>query len=149
MNSKEKNDFLAISLNKLNPNKITRDIIFYFLLVNTIIALILLIIILNPSKSVRNFFLKFIKKSIFKIRLYYILFLIIAIYFYYYLYLKDCFEQIDVDTFKFYYERLNKFHRSYEIESKIWMVFIIIVCLLSIYRYAYLINKEERIKNNI
>ena len=149
MNSKEKNDFLAISLNKLNPNKITRDIIFYFLLVNTIIALILLIIILNPSKSVRNFFLKFIKKSIFKIRLYHILFLIIAIYFYYYLYLKDCFEQIDVDTFKFYYERLNKFHRSYEIESKIWMVFIIIVCLLSIYRYAYLINKEERIKNNI
>ena len=149
MNSKEKNDFLAISLNKLNPNKITRDIIFYFLLVNTIIALILLIIILNPSKSVRNFFLKFIKKSIFKIRLYHILFLIIAIYFYYYLYLKDCFEQIDVDTFKFFYERLNKFHRSYEIESKIWMVFIIIVCLLSIYRYAYLINKEERIKNNI
>ena len=149
MNSKEKNDFLAISLNKLNPNKITRDIIFYFLLVNTIIALILLIIILNPSKSVRNFFFKFIKKSIFKIRLYHILFLIIAIYFYYYLYLKDCFEQIDVDTFKFYYERLNKFHRSYEIESKIWMVFIIIVCLLSIYRYAYLINKEERIKNNI
>ena len=149
MNSKEKNDFLAISLNKLNPNKITRDIIFYFLLVNTIIALILLIIILNPSKSVRNFFLKFIKKSIFKIRLYHILFLIIAIYFYYYLYLKDCFEQIDVDTFKFYYERLNKFHRSYEIESKIWMVFIIIVCLLSIYRYAYLINKEKRIKNNI
>ena len=149
MNSKEKNDFLAISLNKLNPNKITRDIIFYFLLVNTIIALILLIIILNPSKSVRNFFLKFIKKSIFKIRLYHILFLIIAIYFYYYLYLKDCFEQIDVDTFKFYYERLNKFHRSYEIESKIWMVFIIIVCLLSIYRYAYLINMEERIKNNI
>ena len=149
MNSKEKNDFLAISLNKLNPNKITRDIIFYFLLVNTIIALILLIIILNPSKSVRNFFLKFIKKSIFKIRLYHILFLIIAVYFYYYLFLKDCFEQIDVDTFKFYYERLNKFHRSYEIESKIWMVFIIIVCLLSIYRYAYLINKEERIKNNI
>ena len=149
MNSKEKNDFSAISLNKLNPNKITRDIIFYFLLVNTIIALILLIIILNPSKSVRNFFFKFIKKSIFKIRLYHILFLIIAIYFYYYLYLKDCFEQIDVDTFKFYYERLNKFHRSYEIESKIWMVFIIIVCLLSIYRYAYLINKEERIKNNI
>jgi hypothetical protein len=149
MNSKEKNDFLAISLNKLNPNKITRDIIFYFLLVNTIIALILLIIILNPSKSVRNFFFKFIKKSIFKIRLYHILFLIIAIYFYYYLYLKDCFEQIDFDTFKFYYERLNKFHRSYEIESKIWMVFIIIVCLLSIYRYAYLINKEERIKNNI
>ena len=149
MNSKEKNDFLAISLNKLNPNKITRDIIFYFLLVNTIIALILLIIILNPSKSVRNFFLKFIKKSIFKIRLYHILFLIIAIYFYYYLFLKDCFEQIDVDTFKFYYERLNKFHRSYEIESKIWMVFIIIVCLLSIYRYVYLINKEERIKNNI
>ena len=149
MNSKEKIDFLAISLNKLNPNKITRDIIFYFLLVNTIIALILLIIILNPSKSVRNFFLKFIKKSIFKIRLYHILFLIIAIYFYYYLFLKDCFEQIDVDTFKFYYERLNKFHRSYEIESKIWMVFIIIVCLLSIYRYAYLINKEERIKNNI
>ena len=149
MNSKEKNDFLAISLNKLNPNKITRDIIFYFLLVNTIIALILLIIILNPSKSVRNFFFKFIKKSIFKIRLYHILFLIIAIHFYYYLYLKDCFEQIDVDTFKFYYERLNKFHRSYEIESKIWMVFIIIVCLLSIYRYAYLINKEERIKNNI
>ena len=149
MNSKEKNDFLAISLNKLNPNKITRDIIFYFLLVNTIIALILLIIILNPSKSVRNFFLKFIKKSIFKIRLYHILFLIIAIYFYYYFYLKDCFEQIDVDTFKFYYERLNKFHRSYEIESKIWMVFIIIVCLLSIYRYAYLINKEERIKNKI
>ena len=149
MNSKEKNDFLAISLNKLNPNKITRDIIFYFLLVNTIIALILLIIILNPSKSVRNFFFKFIKRSIFKIRLYHILFLIIAIYFYYYLYLKDCFEQIDVDTFKFYYERLNKFHRSYEIESKIWMVFIIIVCLLSIYRYAYLINKEERIKNNI
>ena len=146
-----KNDveFAPISLNILNSNKISRDITFYILLANTIFILVLLTLILNPSKTIRHYFLKFIHISIFRIKLYHILFLtIISIYSYLYLGLKDDFESIDTEQFNFSHERLLKFNRVYEIESKIWMVFIIIICLLSIYRNAFLINKEEQIMNN-
>ena len=146
-----KNDveFAPISLNILNSNKISRDISFYILLTNTIFVLILLTLILNPSKTIRHYFLKFIHISIFKIKLYHIFFLtIISLYSYLYLGLKDDFESIDTEQFNFSHERLLKFNRVYEIESKIWMVFIIIICLLSIYRNAFLINKEEQIMNN-
>ena len=119
------------------------------MIINTIFILISLTLILNPSNSIRHYFLKFIKISLFKIKLYHILNLIIGIYLYLYLNLKDAFDEIDTESFKFVHERLVKFNKIYEIESKIWMVFIIIVCLLSIYRHAYLINKEEQIINNI
>ena len=151
MNKNDVNDieFTPISLNILNSNKISRDITFYILLANTIFVLILLTLILNPSKTIRHYFLKFIHISIFKIKLYHIFFLtIISLYSYLYLGLKDDFESIDTEQFNFSHERLLKFNRVYEIESKIWMVFIIIICLLSIYRNAFLINKEEQIMNN-
>ena len=141
-------EFTPISLNKLNSNKITRDIMFYIILANLTIVLILITLILNPSKTIRNYFLKFIHISIFKIKLYHIFLLIIGFYSYLYFNLKDDFERIDTEKFQFVYERYVKFNRAYEIESKIWMIFIFICCLLSIYRYAFLINKEEQIMNN-
>ena len=144
------NEFSAISLNKLNPNKITRDLEFYLLLINTIIILFSLILILNPNTCIRKYFFKFIHASIFKIKLYHIfMLLIIGIYSYYYFYLKSVSDSIDVDTFDYFYQRLIKFNRLYEVESKIWFLFIIIICLISIYRHAYLVNKEERIQNGI
>ena len=148
MNTDDDNDFSSISLNKLKINKITRDPIFYILLINTIIAITSLIFILNQNNSLSRIFIKFSQISLLKIKIYHILLLIIiGIYSYYYFYLKILLEEIDIDNFKFISERLIKFNRAYEIESKIWFVFIIIICLLSIYRQAYLINKEERIKN--
>ena len=144
------NEFSAISLNKLNPNKITRDLEFYLLLINTIIILFSLILILNPNTCIRKYFFKFIHASIFKIKLYHIfMLLIIGIYSYYYFYLESLSDSIDVDTFDYFYQRLIKFNRLYEVESKIWFLFIIIICLLAIYRHAYLVNKEERIQNGI
>ena len=143
------NDFSSISLNALNRNKITRDKIFYLLLINTIIVLISLTLVLNPTRAMRNYFWKFIHISIFKIRLYHIMILIIGFYLYLYFALKDDLEQIDTENFEFVHERLIKFQNSYELESKIWMVFIIIICLLSIYRHFYLINKEEQLKTII
>ena len=144
------NEFSSISLNKLIDNKITRDTEFYLLLINTIIVLFSLILIFNPSTSIRKYFFRFIHSSISKIKLYHIfMIIIIGIYSYYYFYLKSLLEDIDVDTFKFFYERLIKFNKTYEFVSKIWLLFIIIICLISIYRHAYLINKEERIQNSI
>ena len=140
-------EFSAISLNILNSNKITRDLIFYILLVNTIFALISLTLILNPSNLIRHYFLKFVHISILNIKLYHTLILIIGFYSYLYLSLKDAFDEIDTDTFKFVSERFVKFNKVYEIESKVWLVFIIIICLLSIYRQAYLVNKEEKLNN--
>ena len=149
MNDKQNNmEFSAISLNILNSNKITRDALFYILLVNTIFSLISLTLILNPSNSIRYYFLKFVQTSIFNIKLYHILILIIGFYSYLYFNLKDAFDEIDTDTFQFVLERFVKFNKVYEIESKVWMVFIIIICHLSIYRQAYLINKEEQIIND-
>ena len=140
-------EFSAISLNILNPNKITRDLIFYILLVNTIFVLISLTLILNPSNLIRHYFLKFVHISILNIKLYHLLILIIGFYSYLYFSLKDAFDEIDTDTFQFVLERFVKFNKVYEIESKVWLVFIIIICLLSIYRQAYLINKEEKLNN--
>ena len=75
--------------------------------------------------------------------------LIIGIYSYIYFYFKSLLDDIDVETYRYIYQRFIKFNKSYEIESKVWFLFIIIICLLSIYRHAYLINKEERILNGI
>ena len=144
------NEFSAISVNRLNQNKVTRDAVFYILLINTIIVLFSLILILNPNTSIRKYFSKFIHASIFKIRLYHIfMILIIGIYSYIYFYFKSLLDDIDVETYRYIYQRFIKFNKSYEIESKVWFLFIIIICLLSIYRHAYLINKEERILNGI
>ena len=144
------NEFSAISVNRLNHNKITRDVVFYILLINTIIVLFSLILILNPNTSIRKYFSKFIHTSILKIKLYHLfMILIIGIYSYIYFYFKSLLDDIDVETYRYIYQRFIKFNKSYEIESKVWFLFIIIICLLSIYRHAYLINKEERILNGI
>ena len=144
------NEFSAISVNRLNQNKITRDVVFYILLINTIIVLFSLILILNPNTSIRKYFSKFIHTSILKIKLYHLfMILIIGIYSYIYFYFKSLLDDIDVETYRYIYQRFIKFNKSYEIESKVWFLFIIIICLLSIYRHAYLINKEERIFNGI
>ena len=144
------NEFSAISVNRLNQNKITRDAVFYILLINTIIVLFSLILILNPNTSIRKYFSKFIHTSILKIKLYHLfMILIIGIYSYIYFYFKSLLDDIDVETYRYIYQRFIKFNKSYEIESKVWFLFIIIICLLSIYRHAYLINKEERILNGI
>ena len=144
------NEFSAISVNRLNQNKITRDVVFYILLINTILVLFSLILILNPNTSIRKYFSKFIHTSILKIKLYHLfMILIIGIYSYIYFYFKSLLDDIDVETYRYIYQRFIKFNKSYEIESKVWFLFIIIICLLSIYRHAYLINKEERILNGI
>ena len=144
------NEFSAISVNRLNQNKVTRDAVFYILLINTIIVLFSLILILNPNTSIRKYFSKFIHTSILKIKLYHLfMILIIGIYSYIYFYFKSLLDDIDVETYRYIYQRFIKFNKSYEIESKVWFLFIIIICLLSIYRNAYLINKEERILNGI
>ena len=144
------NEFSAISVNRLNQNKVTRDAVFYILLINTIIVLFSLILILNPNTSIRKYFSKFIHTSILKIKLYHLfMILIIGIYSYIYVYFKSLLDDIDVETYRYIYQRFIKFNKSYEIESKVWFLFIIIICLLSIYRHAYLINKEERILNGI
>ena len=144
------NEFSAISVNRLNQNKVTRDAVFYILLINTIIVLFSLILILNPNNSIRKYFSKFIHTSILKIKLYHLfMILIIGIYSYIYFYFKSLLDDIDVETYRYIYQRFIKFNKSYEIESKVWFLFIIIICLLSIYRHAYLINKEERILNGI
>ena len=144
------NEFSAISVNRLNHNKITRDVVFYILLINTIIVLFSLILILNPNTSIRKYFSKFIHTSILKIKLYHLfMILIIGIYSYIYFYFKSLLDDIDVEIYRYIYQRFIKFNKSYEIESKVWFLFIIIICLLSIYRHAYLINKEERILNGI
>ena len=144
------NEFSAISVNRLNQNKVTRDAVFYILLINTIIVLFSLILILNPNTSIRKYFSKFIHTSILKIKLYHLfMILIIGIYSYIYFYFKSLLDDIDVETYRYIYQRFIKFNKSYEIESKVWFLFIIIICLLSIYRHAYLINKEERILNGI
>ena len=144
------NEFSAVSVNRLNQNKVTRDAVFYILLINTIIVLFSLILILNPNTSIRKYFSKFIHTSILKIKLYHLfMILIIGIYSYIYFYFKSLLDDIDVETYRYIYQRFIKFNKSYEIESKVWFLFIIIICLLSIYRHAYLINKEERILNGI
>ena len=144
------NEFSAISVNRLNQNKVTRDAVFYILLINTIIVLFSLILILNPNTSIRKYFSKFIHTSILKIKLYHLfMILIIGIYSYIYFYFKSLLDDIDVEIYRYIYQRFIKFNKSYEIESKVWFLFIIIICLLSIYRHAYLINKEERILNGI
>ena len=144
------NNFETISLNKLKSKDLVGNhLLFYLLIINTIIALLLLTIIINPYKSTKKYFLKLIQTSILKIKLYHISILIIGVYLYIYFYLKAVLDKIDLDKFDLVHNRLLKFQLAYELESEIWMVFIIIVCLISIYRYAYLINKEEQIKKQL
>jgi hypothetical protein len=48
-----------------------------------------------------------------------------------------------------YIERMKAFDQKWVIESEIWMTFLIIICILTIYRNANLFNKENQLKEKI
>lgn len=48
-----------------------------------------------------------------------------------------------------YIERMKAFDQKWVIESEIWMTFLIIICILTIYRNANLFNKKINLKKKL
>ena len=138
------NDFSAVSINNYKSDDLrTQSAFFKFLVLNTFIVLLLLITILYPFKFFKKIVVKFfcIKLPLVKLNIYHILLLLIGIYTFLYFCLKLKVEEFDYkdDT---YAQKMLKLNEKWVIESEIWMVFLIIISLLSIYRNANLFNRE-------
>ena len=147
-------EFTAINLKDFKLNKSERhDILFRLLVLNTFIVLVLLISILYPLNSYKKIIVKFfsIQLSISKIKLkiYHVLFLILGVYIYLYYCLKITVQQYLIKSNETYTQKLIRLDKKWVIESEIWMIFLIIICLLSIYKNAHLFNKEIKLNEKI
>ena len=144
-------DFSAISLNK---NKFRqKNLLFDFLVFNTFVMLFLLITILKPPKLYKKFIIKFFSFS-FKIKdviikIYHILFFIIGLYISLYFFLKKESYKIIPPASETYVQKMQRLDKKWVVESEIWMTFLIIICLISIYRNAHLFNKEIQAEEKI
>ena len=141
-------DFKTINLKDFNAQNLEKSsIIFSILIINTFIVLIILTTILYPPKSYKkivvNFFSSQISLNKFKLKIYHILFLIIGFYIFFYFFLKIFVEQqYNRKQDETYVQRMIRLDKKWVIESEIWRIFLIIICLISMYRNAHLFNKE-------
>ncbi len=151
------NDFSAVTLKNFEENNLGQKSLFFrFLVLNTSISLFLLFSVLYPIKIYKKLVVKFFNIHFFikstKIKIYHILFIIIVIYIYLYITLKLSLNQIIPDKNETYNQRMLRLNKKWVLESEIWMIFIIIISFISIYRNANLFNKEiqlnEKIKEN-
>ena len=147
-------EFTAINLKEFKLNNSERhDLLFRLLVLNTFIVLVLLISILYPLNSYKKIIVKFfsIQLSISKIKLkiYHVLFLILGVYIYLYYCLKITVQQYIIKSNETYTQKLIRLDKKWVIESEIWMIFLIIICLLSIYKNAHLFNKEIKLNEKI
>ena len=140
-----------------NKNKLNRlretNYLFSFLVFNTFVFLVLLMSILKPLEIYKKYVVKFFDISFtvknIKIKVYHILFFILGLYISLYIYLKMAVKNIVVPSNLTYIERMKAFDQKWVIESEIWMTFLIIICILTIYRNANLFNKENQLKEKI
>jgi len=150
----DEDDFTAVSLNKNKLNRLREtNYLFSFLVFNTFVFLVLLMSILKPLEIYKKYVVKlfdisFTVKNI-KIKVYHILFFILGLYISLYVYLKMAVAKIEIPTNLTYIERMKVFDQKWVIESEIWMTFLIIICILTIYRNANLFNKENQLKEKI
>jgi len=150
----DEEDFTAISLNKNKLNRLREtNYLFSFLVFNTFVFLLLLLSILKPLEIYKKYVVKFFDISFtvknIKIKVYHILFFILGLYVSLYVYLKVEVGKIIVPSNLTYIERMKAFDQKWVIESEIWMTFLIIICILTIYRNANLFNKENQLKEKI
>jgi hypothetical protein len=148
------NDFSAVSLKNFESYNLSeKNLFFQFLVINTSIVLFILLTALYPIKYFKKLIEKFFNIHFFikntQIKIYHILFLIIGIYIYLYMKLKLSLENIIPDKNETYHKRMKRLNKIKVLESEIWMVFIIIICFISIYRNANLFNKEIQINEKI
>ena len=148
------NDFTAVSLKDFKSNNLgNRNKFFKFLVINTFIALFLLYSTLYPINLYKKAVVKFFSCEIFikkiPINIYNILFLIIGFYISLYIVLKISVQQFIVNKNETYRQRMIRLNDKWVVECEIWLVFLIIICLISIYRNAQLFNKELELKEKI
>ena len=128
-----------------------KGILYYFLLNSAIVALVFLISVLKPhrlyKKLLSSFFNMTFKYNKVDWKVYNILLVIIGFYS-----LLFAFLQMTGETF---YEsdspmlRMEKLGRKWQNETNLWMVTLIIICLVSVYRNAQLFSQEVQIKKEI
>ncbi len=141
-----KDDFSAVNINNYESKEKSQNVFFKYLVLNTFVVLVLLITILYPPKLYKKFVVKFFSiqlslKNI-KIKIYHILLIIISIYVTLYFYLKMQHINFVIESHATYAEKVLQLREKRVVESEIWMIFLIIISLVSIYRNAHLFNRE-------
>ena len=146
-------DFSAVSI--INFNILTEtSLVFKFLLFNVFIILVFLITILYPINFYKKLVVKFFSFQLtFKnlsLKIYHVLFLIIGFYVFLYFLLKISVKKYIIrNKNETYHQRMMRLNQKWLVESEIWMVFLNIISLISIYRNAILYNKELLIDEDI
>ena len=148
------NDFSAVSLKDFKSNNLEKQNLFFrFLVINTFLAFFLLYSILYPTNLYKKVVVKFFSYQLsinkIQIKIYHILFLIIGFYISLYIILKLSVQRFIVNKIETYKQRMIRLNEKWVIECEIWLIFLIIICLISIYRNAQLFNKEIKLEKKI
>ena len=148
------NDFSAVSLKDFKSNNLEKQNLFFrFLVINTFLAFFLLYSILYQTNLYKKVVVKFFSYQLsinkIQIKIYHILFLIIGFYISLYIILKLSVQRFIVNKIETYKQRMIRLNEKWVIECEIWLIFLIIICLISIYRNAQLFNKEIKLEKKI
>ena len=137
---------LSDELKKYLLRKQGKGSLFAFLLSSSTVFLLLLISVLKPNRFYKKFldFIFGIHVTIkgFKYSLHHLLLLLSGFYGTLYFFLLTQGRQNYPSKMDTYTMKMEKLDRKWVNESQCWLAFLIVICLLSIYKNTKLFNKE-------
>ena len=138
--------FQSEELKKYLLNKQGKGPLFAFLFSSAIVFLIFLVTVLKPNRFYKKFldFLFGIQITIsgYKYKLHHLLLLIAGFYGTLYFFLLMQGRQNYPTSLDSYSLRMQKLDKKWVLESQSWLAFLVVICLLSIYKNTKLFNTE-------
>jgi hypothetical protein len=130
-------------------NKQGKGPLFSFLLTSAIVFLVFLVSVLKPHRLYKKFISFLFGVSITinnsKYKLKHLLLLITGFYGTLYFFLLMQGRQFYPSPNDKYGQKMAKLDRKWVLESQSWLAFLIIICLLSIYRNSQLFSQEKKL----
>ena len=127
--------------------------LFAFLLSSALVFLVLLVTVLKPNRFYKKFIYFIfgirIKIGEYKYRLHHLLLLLAGFYGALFFFLKMQNRQNYPSPLDPYRVKMQKLDKKWVLESQSWLAFLIIVCLLSIYKNTKLFSAEAYLQKKI
>lgn len=129
-----------------------KGIFYYFLFNSAIVSTLFLLSVLKPHRLYKVILSKFFNMTFNyhggEWKVYNILLVIIGFYGLLFVFLQLQIERkIEIDLPPEI--RMERLGRKWEIETNIWLVTLVIICLVSVYRNAMLFTEEQSLKKKI
>lgn len=127
--------------------------LFKFIFANALISVVFLISVLKPHRIYKEYLGKFFNIEFTynkaKWKIYNLLFLVIVFYLILFMFIKLQISQYKVHKMDNHATKMSKLDKKWLLESELWLTFLILCCLITIYRCAQLFTEESKLKDEI